>query len=486
MTATLVAPVVIPLEVPAGRWHGASRVLAATGTGVFAAGLATTLTVPSWAVPTSLLAAAVLAVAGGLTLFESLRAGKGFAGIGSCVLAVLLYLAVHESAVQLLSGARRSVLDYLGFSPVSLREDTFHAVALFVMAAGAFAVGEAWAAGRPLPLTSEPRTHVPSYRPVFLALLAIGMTAMLLTGQRVDAQVLDLRGQVTGQGAIGVLQQTLPLALAVGILHRHWHSRRLAALSVLGLATYVTFVQSRSLLLFVGLAVVVRVVDAVRVRRVRVRDAAGLFALVYVATLFIVAFGQWRSAVRTYGSSEFLPWLTQALPFPFQQLSSKGSLDTLDGLVLSLHVDRALVGASVLDPLKGIVNLVPTQLWADKPEFLGPQVTHYYTDFGGRSGIFLSGPGYLYIVYAGLLGMALASVALGVGTALLLRRSRRSPVLTVVVVYGLCRFLIGGDAFDLQYCLTLLLSLGVGVGAVRGIGWMHRPPIEHHGRPLCA
>ncbi len=113
-------------------------------------------------------------------------------------------------------------------------------------------------------------------------------------------------------------------------------------------------------------------------------------------------------------------------------------------------------------------------------------MTHAYTDFGGRSGIFLSGPGYLYIVYAGVLGMALASLALGVGTALLLRRSRRSPVLTVVVVYGLCRFLIGGDAFDLQYCLTLLLSLGVGVGLVRGIGWMHRPPIEDHGRPLCA
>jgi hypothetical protein len=482
VTATLVAPV----ENPGGLWRGASRVLALTGAGVFAAGLATTATVPSWAVPTSLLAAAVLAVAGALTLFESLRAGKGFAGIGSCVLAVLLYLAVHESAVQLISGARRSVLDYIGFSQVSVREDTFHAVALFVMAAGAFAVGEAWAAGRPLPEGPAPRVHVPLYRPVFVALLVIGMGTLLLTGQRVDAQVLDLRGQVTGQGAIGVLQQTLPLALAVGVLHRHWHSRLLACLSLLGLVTYLTFVQSRSMLLFVGLAVAVRVVDAFRARRVRLRDAAGLAAVVYVATLFIVAFGQWRSAVRTYGSSEFLPWLIQALPFPFRQLSSKGSLDTLDGLVLSLHVDRALVGASVLDPLKGIVNLVPSQLWADKPEFLSPRVTHYYTDFGGRSGIFLSGPGYLYIVYAGLLGMALASVALGVLTALLLRRSRRSSVLTVVVVYGLCRFLIGGDAFDLQYCLTLLLSLGVGVGVVRGIGWMHRPPIEDHGRPLCA
>lgn len=482
MTATLVAPV----ETPGGLWRGASRVLAVTGTGVFAAGLATNLTVSSWSLPLSLVSAVVLAVAGGMTLFESLRAGKGFAGIGSCVLAVVLYLAVHESAVQLISGARRSVLNYIGFAQVSAREDTFRAVALFVMAAGAFAVGEAWAAGRPLQEGSAPRTLVPSYRPVFLALLAIGMGAMLLTGQRVDAQVLDLRGQVSGQGAIGVLQQTLPLALAVGILHRHWQSRLLAALSLLGLATYVTFVQSRSLLLFVGLAVVVRVIHSFRTRRVRPRDAFGLLALLYMAALFVVAFGQWRSAVRTYGSSEFLPWLTQAFPNPFRQLSSKGSLDTLDGLVLSLHVDRDLVGASVLDPLKGIVNLVPTQLWAAKPEFLGPRVTHYYTDFGGRSGIFLSGPGYLYIVYAGLVGMALASLALGVVTAHLLRRSRHSLVLTVVVVYGLCRFLIGGDAFDLQYCLTLLLSLGVGVGAVRGIGWMHPPPTVAERGATCA
>jgi hypothetical protein len=188
-----------------------------------------------------------------------------------------------------------------------------------------------------------------------------------------------------------------------------------------------------------------------------------------VGALFVVAFGQWRSAVRAYGSSDFLPWLTAALPFPWQQLSSKGSLDTLDGLILSLHVDRDLVGATVLDPLKGVVNLIPTQLWTGKPEFLGPRVTHYYTDFGGRSGIFLSGPGYLYIVFSGVVGMSLACLALGLASAYLLRRYRDSRILTVVIVYGLCRFLIGGDAFDLQYCLTLLISLGVATGVVRAL-----------------
>ena len=50
-----------------------------------------------------------------------------------------------------------------------------------------------------------------------------------------------------------------------------------------------------------------------------------------------------------------------------------------------------------------------------------------------------------------------------------IRRCRGSLVLTLVTVYGQYRFLIGGDAFDLQYCLTLLLSLGVGVGVVQAL-----------------
>jgi hypothetical protein len=463
------AVLAMPETVPAARWTGASRLLVGTGGLLLGAGLTAASTAASWALPLSLVAATALALTGGWTLFESLRGGKGFAGVGSCTVALVLYLAVYESGAQLVAGGRRSVLAYIGFPPVSVREETFTAVAVFVVAAGAFAVGEGWLAGTPLAGQPAPRRRVGSYRPVYVALLLIGTTVTLVTGQRVDAGVLELRGQVTGQGVISVLQQMLPLALAVGILHRHWRSRLLAALSVAGLLTYLTFVQSRSMLLFVGLAVVVRVLDAFRARKVRPRDALGLLALVYVATLFIVAFGQWRSAVRAYGSSEFLPWLTAALPFPWQQLSSKGSLDTLDGLMLSLHVDRDRVGASVLDPLKGVVNLVPSQLWPGKPEYLGPRVTHEYTDFGGRSGIFLSGPGYLHIVFYGLVGMTLACLVLGLLTAHLLRRCRGSLVLTLVTVYGLYRFLIGGDAFDLQYCLTLLLSLGVGVGVVQAL-----------------
>jgi hypothetical protein len=423
---------------------------------------------------------------GGLAVVESLRTGRGYTGIGACVLAVVLYLAVYTAGTQLLAGARTSVLSHLGFLTPSLREDALIAVALFVTAAGAFAAGEGLVAGSRLGTTGEPPRRVLSYRSPFVALVIIGIVVNVATGQMVDAQILELRGQVTGQGALAVLQQTLPIAIGIGILHRHWGSWGLVALSGLGLVSYLAVVQSRSMLLFVGLAVVVRLLGRLREHRVRPRDVMLLTVLMYVASLFVVAFGQWRSAVRSYGSSDFFPWLASSLPFPWQQLSARGSLDTLDGLVLSMNADRTKVGASVLDPLKGIVNLVPSQLWADKPEFLGPRVTHAYTDFGGRSGLFLSGPGYLYIVYAGALGMALASFLLGVLVTLLLRRVRRSVVLTTVVVYGTCRFMVGGDAFDLQYCLTILLSIGVGVVVARGVDWLRGVPQRECEAVPCA
>lgn len=466
------------------RIRGTNWLLAGWGGLLVAAGSMALLSRGGWAIQLSLVAAVGLGATGALALFENVRTGKGFAGSGSCAFAVTLYLAVYQSANQLLDGERRSILAYLGYGQTSVRDDALTAAALFVIAAGAFAVGEGVSAALRSPTAEEPRQRVASYRPVFLALLGIGIAVTLATGQRVDAAVLDQRGQVSGQGILAVLSQMLPLALVVGILYRHWESRVLAALSGVGLLVYVTFVQSRSMLLCVGLAVAVRVILTFRRRRVHLGDVLLLLVLGYLATWFIVAFGQWRSAIRYYGQSDFAYWLRESLPFPWQQLSSRGSLDTLDGLMLSINVDRTAVGASVLDPLKGIVNLVPSQLWAGKPEFLGPRITHQYTDFGGRSGIFLSGPGYLHVVFSGVVGMALASLALGLAASYLFSRTRRSPVLTVLVLYGLFRFMIGGDAFDLQYCLTLLLSLWLAVGVTRVLQ-LARGPARSGGVVAC-
>lgn len=473
-------------EIAVRRWPGAARLLTLTGASLVATAGAAVLTRADWSLGLSLVAAALLAVTGGLTLFESLRAGRGFTGVGACVLAVVLYLAVHVSGSQLLSGERISILTSLGYQSSSLREDTFRAAALFVLAAGALSFGEGLVAASAVGLQRPPRRYVASYRPVFVTLIVLGIVVTLWTAEGVNAETLNRRGQVSGQGALGVVQQTLPIAVAIGVLFQHWGSRFLVVLSALGLLTYLSVVQSRSMLLFVGLAAALRAVDSFRNRRMKTRDALGLLALTYAASAFIVAFGQWRSTVRTYGSSEFLPWLLDALPAPWLQLSAKGSLDTLDGLVLSQNVDRFVVGASVLDPLKGIVNLVPSQIWSDKPDYLGPLVTHYYTNFGGRSGIFLSGPGYLFIVYSGVLGMTLAALVLGLALAYLFRRARESLVLTTVAAYGLCRFLIGGDAFDLQYCLTILLSIGLGVGIVRAVGWLRGGRAPRNGNPACA
>jgi len=190
--------------------------------------------------------------------------------------------------------------------------------------------------------------------------------------------------------------------------------------------------------------------------------AAGAIAIYCGAVLF-VGVSSWRGLVISGQSPSFLSQIYLASLDPFGQLTN-GGLDTLDGLTLAIAIDPGRIGATWTDPLKAITNLVPSQIWPSKPEWLGAVVTHYYLNFGGRAGIFLSGPGYLYLVFGGVFGMAMAFFAIGFAFETLLGRLRKPQILIGLALYFLFRFFIGGDAFDIFNTITLLVGLLVGSG----------------------
>jgi hypothetical protein len=276
------------------------------------------------------------------------------------------------------------------------------------------------------------------------------------------------RGTVRGTGLLLILSYGVPAAIAMGIVSRHWHSKAILALSCVALVAFELQSGDRSPLLLIGLAALLRFLQGAAQRGKGLRYLASMTVLLYVGAVLLVAVGAWRGAVAAGNNAPLTDYIANASSDPISNLDAAG-LGTLDGMILSMKVDPQIVGATWWDPAKAVLTLVPYQLWPDKPTFLSADVTHTYTDFGGNSGIFLSGPGYFFIVYRGLLGMALACLALGAIFESIVRRWRRLSTMQVIVVYGLVRLLFGGDAaFDLSHAFSVfMLVYGVHL-VVRG------------------
>jgi len=210
----------------------------------------------------------------------------------------------------------------------------------------------------------------------------------------------------------------------------------------------------------------VQITDGTRTRSLGRRAVAGLVVLYFSLDIF-VGLTSYRGQIASGQKVSFDQAFVEPLSDPTKNLVSSGGLDTFDGLVLAVNADRSAVGAKGSDPLKGILNLVPYQIWPNKPTFLSPVVTHYYTDFGGNAGIFLSGPGYAYLVWGGTVGIIAMWLLLGVSIGKIWH-SGSSSIVKIVALYGVLRFFVAGDAFDLSYTLNILLALVLG----RGLVWM--------------
>jgi hypothetical protein len=448
--------------------------LVAAGAGVVVARLETAHlgSVAPWTLWWMLLAATVWILARGAVrvLSGEQSAGAGTQGLGSVILAAGTLAAVLLPGAQLLLGTSQLRLATYGLDPPDLDSALSAAFTVFLVALLAFWAGERIAArvpARPPKLALRPPKLAPvaDERLTYVVLVIASLVVHLAA----PSAGLEDRAAL-GHGVTNVLGWGIPLAIALGIVKRHWGSRALAATSLCLFFGIVLQLGTRSPLFLIGIAVAHRLISGARRHRRPLGRAALLVLLVYLAATAAIGVSAWRYQVSHQQSASLVNELADAAANPFHDLSTRAQLDSLEGLVLSMQVDRSHVQASWLDPTKALINFVPRQLWPGKPQWLGPEVTHSYLNVGGNAGVFLSGPGYAWIVFGGMLGVIGTFLVLGWTTQRLYSRRALAEGGALLVSYFCLRFFFGGDAFDLFQVLGLagLLWLARRAGGLLG------------------
>jgi hypothetical protein len=398
-------------------------------------------------------------------LLSTLRRYDRFAYFGSAILASGIVLAVVLPGMALLTGGRESRVVRLGLSVPDVEQAVAQAFLLFLAALCAFVIGEAVVARR---RAAVRRPWGGADGPlVYAALLAVGLLTRLSGVAPSTEEALRQRGYVQGQGLVNLLAWSVPLALSIAILSRHWGSRRLVLVSAFVFSNTILVSGVRSPLILVAVAVVIRVVaDGARNRRV-LHSAAVIGITVYAGAVLAIAVSSWRGEVTRGHQSSLVAEVARAPANPFAELAERANIDTFDGLTLALQVDADSVGASWRDPLKIATGFVPRRFWPDKPEWLAVSVSRHYLGFKVHSGIFLSGPGYAHIVFGGVAGVVLAFLALGMVSGFAYSRIAPLSAEALLLSYFLLRFSFGGDSFDAFHVLGLLLLLLSARGVVR-------------------
>lgn len=406
---------------------------------------------------------------------ESLRAGGGYAHLGSAAFGFGVLLAVVLPGLQLLAGARESRIESLGFPTPDVGPDLALAFLLYAMAVGAFYFGETVVGGGEA--LRERRFRLEGVRPLgrtwesrgtYLVLLVIGVLFVLFAGTSFED-----RGRTVGQGFTQLFGYAAPIAIAIGVLNRHWGSRTYVVLSLVGVGVLLPG-GVRTPLLIVAAAVAMRYLRSSAAQPIRWRQVLAAGLAIYMGATMLVALSTYRGSRDAADAASLPTNVARAAVNPFSQLQAQG-VDTVDGLILATKVDREYVGASWLDPTKVVTGFVPRQLWPEKPIWLGTTVTQAYTNFGA-GGIFLSGPGYALIVFGSIAAVPVLFGLLGAFSESLLRRMIEPSVWSALLVYFLMRFFFAGDAFDAFHVLGLCIVF-VFARTVRGVlGLLHRPP----------
>lgn len=422
------------------------------------------------ALPLAVVQTALIAVAIGVAVLSTARAVRSArldgsaSSLGSIVFGFGMLFAVVIPGLQLLAGQRVTITAELGFSSTDPTADVLDAYLLFVASLAAFTFGERLATSRP-----RGRVRLPGWlsrgdderlRGIFWALVFIGVFISIAAPGAGTREALTARGEVTGQGVVSLLRFSVPVAVALGMLRGHWGSRWAASASFLLTMYFLLGGGTRTPLLIVGIAIFCRLIAYAARTRASWRTAALALLAAYAGIVLIGGIASWRERVVASSSGASLTAslaFTASHPLTFTQ----GGVDTIDGLTLATNVERQDVAAHWWDPAKVVLGFVPHQIWPDKPEWLSGIVTREYTNFGGLSGIFLSGPGYLLIVFGSVPAMLAAFLALGFAAETLFHRLQIDSMGSVLLTYFLLRFFFAGDAFDAFHTLNLVVVLGI-------------------------
>lgn len=392
--------------------------------------------------------------------------GSLFIGVGSIFAFVL-------PGIQLLGGNRESRLAQQGLVVGDVAIGVAQASLVVAMALTAFFLGELLAARITARRLDRKREQAnPNWNTqatwVILVVLSFAPILLLVLGPESPREVFTARGTAEGRGAAAVLGWAPALAVSLAVLRHHFNSRIIVGASI-ALVAFLVLAGNRSPLLLIFLAVALRFLFSLDSPLRTVRGVLAIATAGYLAAVTLVAISDWRGEIIRGQQASLAKSSTEALSNPLGKLGGAG-LDSLDGLVLSTKVDRAVVGAHWTDPSKVVTGFIPHQLWPAKPNWLTIDVSRAYLRFQA-SGMFLSGAGYSWLIWGGAIGTVLAFFLLGLGSSLIFSRQRATfGIGALLTIYFVVRFSFAGDAFDGFHALGLaglaLLAAQLGRAAV--------------------
>lgn len=385
---------------------------------------------------------------------------------GSSILLALTNLVfICIPLENLISGTKKSRLSLIGFAGVSDEVKLIQAASIIGISFAAFTLGNVIVGLKTI--NHEKYRLIKHIDDQSLELRIWKMLGLLgLLGYFLGIYIgLGVNSRASyGQGIPTFLLHSWMIAPAIAVMNNHWNKKKYIFFSIIQLLLLLGISGARSSLTLISIAFFIILIKKMESSGNKLKLITISIVLTYITLLALQFIPLARSNIR-FGNFNWTNYSTIAA-HPFENITQIGGFDSLEGAILALNVDRSLVNANLLDPLKAFTTFVPRQIWDSKPEFLGPQLTQRYSMVRGNAGLVISGAAYTYLITDTFIAVIIIFLALGLCNAKF-ASSERSIIYRLFLLHFSVRFYIGGDSFDLFFVLQDLLLYKIARGIVK-------------------
>lgn len=259
-----------------------------------------------------------------------------------------------------------------------------------------------------------------------------------------------------GQGIPVLMLHGWMIAPAIAIIFHHWGEKSSVAITFLQVILILQIGGARSSLTLVFLSVFIRLTqkNANQDKNSNIKLITVASIGLYIGLIFVQAIPILRAELRTHTLS--LTTYVEIFRDPITNLTSVSGFDSVEGAILAIYAKDHGFDVSPTDPFKAISTFIPRQIWPNKPQFTGPELTKNYSQVRGNAGIVISGGAYLYLIGGSSLLVVAIFYVLGIWTVHL-SQNFRTILPFLFILHFTMRFTYGGDAFDLFYILQDVL-----------------------------
>lgn len=405
---------------------------------------------------------ACLAACALLLGYEALRTGDLLNGATFLLLPVALGFAARGISLLVADGELRypawiSIAERDQLASAALWTATAGVVALYVGYRIGFSAGGR-APHRPRRIISPRRTRL-----AVLVLAIVGVTSFVvllykLGGLSFFERIAYAREETAGLGTLKFFEKGARLAVFIWMATAERLTARKVVLVTAGLLLMTTGQRSQVF----GIVIPALIIYHHRVKRISIPAITGIALFCIVVTIGFVEYRQYTRSVAL--ETREIGGATIVDPTPPAAGSSsifRTALVSLDGLVFVQQVYPDREPPTWGKDLRRVIQgFIPRQIWPDKPQWLGAELSNRYLNFR-NSGIFISGFGYLWAV--GLFpGVIAGSLLIGLALGSLYARMRATKAVSWLVVYALtavtaARFQLAGDAVTFFFYLQALV-----------------------------